>query len=42
MHVHGISKKRKENPNLACQRQTNNQTEKQRLKTIREGQNRGI
>ena len=43
MHVYGKTKKTlKKNPNLACQRQTNNQTEEQRLKNIKEGQNRGI
>ena len=43
MHVYGKTKKTlKKNPNLACQRQTNNQTKEQRLKNIKEGQNRGI
>ena len=43
MCVHGKTKKSlKRNPNLACQRQTSNQTEKQGLKNIKEGQNRGI
>ena len=43
MHVHGIkTKKQKINPNLTCGRQKNNKKIKQRLISMKKGQNKGI